>query len=97
APPHAFPTRRSSDLEKATEPQQVPLAEPVEDNGDKLPGWLDRFTPWVTATVIIVLITYGPSIVRMAGEYTVFPGHADDAGSIGEDRKSTRLNSSHVK
>jgi len=60
--------------EKATEPQQVPLAEPVEDNGDKLPGWLDRFTPWVTATVIIVLITYGPSIVRMVGEYTVFPG-----------------------
>jgi len=54
--------------------EQVPLAEPVEENGH-MPSWLDRFTPWVTATVVIVLITYGPTLVRLFGELSFgFPG-----------------------
>ncbi len=48
----------------AAQEQQVPLAEPYEENGT-LPNWLDRFTPWVTTTAIIVLITYGPTIYRL--------------------------------
>lgn len=42
----------------------VPLAEPLEEPL-RLPGYLDRFTPWVVSGALLVLIGYGPTLYRL--------------------------------
>ncbi|BAS27802.1 cbb3-type cytochrome c oxidase subunit I [Limnochorda pilosa] len=49
--------RRTADVE-------VPLAEPLEGRG-LLPRYLDRFAPWVVSGALLVLIGYGPTLVRL--------------------------------
>jgi cytochrome c oxidase subunit 1 len=41
---------------------QVPVAEAVQDPQDT-PAWLDRWLPWLIATIALILIAYGPQIV----------------------------------
>src|SRR5690606_40680517 len=82
--PHSFPTRRSSDLDLA---RQVALRHRGGDLGDvaHLAGQVGRHR------------------VHRVGEVLPGPGHARHHGLAAElalgaqDRKSTRLNSSHVK
>src|SRR5690606_42075475 len=85
-PTPRFPTRRSSDLERARlagEPRVRPLlAVDREDRGALGQGPRDRLPD-----VGVVRAHVSPSGVRSAARRT----------PEGPDRKSTRLNSSHVK
>ncbi len=49
---------------RTTEVPEVPVAVPLQDEPN-MPTILDRFKPWVVATVIIVTIAYGPTIFRL--------------------------------
>ncbi|MBO8140824.1 MAG: cbb3-type cytochrome c oxidase subunit I [Firmicutes bacterium] len=54
---------------------EVPVVESAPDGQDPVPGWLDRFAPWVTATAVLVLISYGPTLYRLFGEMSLtIPG-----------------------
>src|SRR5690606_41909175 len=81
---HSFPTRRSSDLVLWA---GWPLL---------VRGWrslVTRYLNMFTLIAIGIVTAWGYSVVA-----TVAPGIFPDAyGDEGEDRKSTRLNSSHVK
>src|SRR5690606_41054976 len=82
---HSFPTRRSSDLV-------------TDGNADPLPG----------ASILIKGTTIGTT-TDADGRYTIdvpsgdavlvfsFIGYVSQEIPVGQDRKSTRLNSSHVK
>src|SRR5690606_41206373 len=89
-PPHSFPTRRSSDLEALL----VKLADVLrryvagrEPAGDPLWLTISR-CPWVRLSIDEM------AHVAYLSEVDTFHA-AIEAGP--EDRKSTRLNSSHVK
>src|SRR5690606_41552295 len=83
---HSFPTRRSSDL----------------PDGDKLDG-ADAAGERVGVGVVDVNIEHVASLAAVAIKHhdavtVCSPNHLDDDGiGIVLDRKSTRLNSSHVK
>ncbi len=40
---------------------EIPQAESVHDP-QQTPAWLDRWVPWLVATVVLVLIAYGPQL-----------------------------------
>jgi len=40
---------------------EIPIAEAIEDP-QKTPVWLDRWRPWLIATVVIILLAYGPQL-----------------------------------
>ncbi len=46
---------------------EVPVAEPVEE-GRAMPAFLDRFTPWVTVTAVLVAAAYLPTLYRLFAE-----------------------------
>src|SRR5690606_41704177 len=85
--PHSFPTRRSSDL--------APLEPTVESVGE-----IDTsIAPSITAvgSTPVVLDAAEGTVVTPGGLRTEI-GQADGAVlQMASDRKSTRLNSSHVK
>src|SRR5690606_40402271 len=78
---HSFPTRRSSDL-RAKASRTAPLIRPRSGTA----------YPWLRAhcRTSAVLEAVGPLLCECAGL-------ANMTGTEGKDRKSTRLNSSHVK
>src|SRR5690606_39566124 len=80
---HSFPTRRSSDL------AQIPDVSYVVQRGDTLSGIAARFSTTVAELATINQLRDRHSI--RIGQTLILP--AQD----GSDRKSTRLNSSHVK
>lgn len=41
-----------------TEPIEMPVAEPLE--ATPTPAWLDTWRPWVVATLLLIVIAYGP-------------------------------------
>ncbi|MDX1413625.1 MAG: b(o/a)3-type cytochrome-c oxidase subunit 1 [Candidatus Promineifilaceae bacterium] len=43
---------------KLTEPIEMPVAEPM--NPEPVPAWLDNWKPWIAASVVLILIAYGP-------------------------------------
>jgi cytochrome c oxidase subunit 1 len=42
----------------------MPVAEALRD-AQETPAWLDRWTPWLVATVILILLAYGPPLVHL--------------------------------
>ncbi len=40
---------------------EVPLAEPIQDV-QETPAWLDRWRPWLIASVVIIILSYGPQL-----------------------------------
>src|SRR5207302_9285368 len=80
---HSFPTRRSSDLlPVGPDHEQVAVVEAVLGIGGAVP--LADHAPGVAREHILELVVPGPRAERIGGIHA-------------EDRKSTRLNSSHVK
>ncbi|MFS8525272.1 MAG: hypothetical protein FWJ83_10460, partial [Limnochordales bacterium] len=47
---------------------EVPVAEPLIDEGARMPLWLDRFTVWAGAAVLLVAIAYTPTLVRLISD-----------------------------
>ncbi len=45
----------------ADELVEVPIAESLQDPQDT-PAWLDRWRPWLIASVVIILLSYGPQL-----------------------------------
>ena len=45
---------------------EFPMAESIHDPQDT-PEWLDRFRPWVIATVVLILLAYGPQLIEQIG------------------------------
>jgi len=43
------------------EPIEMPIAEPYHDESH-VPKWLDSFKPWIIATVVLILVAYGPML-----------------------------------
>ena len=54
--------------EKAEEGErvEVPVAESVHDP-QETPAWLDRWLPWVIATIALIIVAYGPSLIEQIG------------------------------
>lgn len=46
----------------AAERVEIPVAEAVHDPQDT-PAWLDRWLPWLIATLALILIAYGPQLI----------------------------------
>ncbi len=51
--------------QKAAEGEQVevPVAESIHDP-QETPSWLDRWLPWVIATIALLIVAYGPSLIE---------------------------------
>src|SRR5690606_41277358 len=90
---HSFPTRRSSDLEE-TGPGIKLTVRPI--NQALIPGDSPQtVSPITLKRLINELNMYGAKHISIDGERLVNTTVIRDIN--GEDRKSTRLNSSHVK
>lgn len=50
---------------KVTEDEQVeiPMAESIHDP-QETPSWLDRWLPWVIATIALIIVAYGPNLIE---------------------------------
>lgn len=46
-----------------TEEIEMPVAEPLEEG--PAPAWLDTWRPWVVATIVLILVSYGPLLVNL--------------------------------
>ncbi|NND03676.1 MAG: hypothetical protein HKN91_12910, partial [Acidimicrobiia bacterium] len=40
---------------------EFPIAESIHDP-QNTPLWLDRFKPWVIATIVLIVLAYGPQL-----------------------------------
>ncbi len=49
---------------KLTHPVDMPVAEAVRDL-QETPQWLDTWKPWLVATVVLILISYGPPLADL--------------------------------
>jgi hypothetical protein len=45
---------------------QVPVADAVYDPQDT-PDWLDKWLPWLIATIALIIIAYGPQLIDQIG------------------------------
>lgn len=50
--------------QKTAQVVEMPVAEAVRDS-EETPAWLDRWTPWLVATVILILVAYGPPLFHL--------------------------------
>lgn len=46
-----------------TEEIEMPVAEPLDNH--PAPAWLDTWRPWVVATLVLILVSYGPLLVNL--------------------------------
>ena len=46
-----------------TEEIEMPVAEPLEPG--PAPAWLDAWRPWVVATLLLIVVSYGPLLVNL--------------------------------
>jgi cytochrome c oxidase subunit 1 len=46
------------------EPVEMPVAESLTDP-QRTPAWLDAWVPWLVATVILIVISYGPTLFEL--------------------------------
>lgn len=46
-----------------TEEIEMPVAEPLDAH--PAPAWLDTWRPWVVATLVLILVSYGPLLVNL--------------------------------
>jgi len=56
---------------KAEKQVEVPVAEPLIDEGAKMPAWLDRYTVWAGAAVLLVAIAYTPALVKLISDLSM--------------------------
>ncbi len=60
--------------QKAETPVEVPVAESISDP-QATPLWLDKWMPWLIATIVLLLIAYGPQLVdQIANMQLTSPG-----------------------
>lgn len=53
----------------------VPVAEPLIDEGDRIPTLFDRYAPWAGTAIFLVVATYGPTLYRLFGQLSLtIPG-----------------------
>src|SRR5207302_3532502 len=96
-PLHSFPTRRSSDLLHAGEPDDFNIRTPEELIRAQLQA-SHLLTLLLASTASLSLIVGGVGIMNiMLVSITQRTREIGIRMAIGADRKSTRLNSSHVK
>ncbi len=50
----------------AAEVVAIPVAEALHDP-QLTPAWLDRWGPWLVATIVLVIIAYGPQLIAQIG------------------------------
>ncbi|MGQ9491597.1 MAG: cbb3-type cytochrome c oxidase subunit I [Anaerolineae bacterium] len=50
----------------AAEAVAIPVAEALR-NPKLTPPWLDRWTPWLAATVVLIVLSYGPQLIAQIG------------------------------
>ncbi len=59
---------------RAAEPVMVPVAE-AEISAEHTPLWLDRWSTWIILSIVLVLIGYGPILLKMIVNFNpVSPG-----------------------
>ncbi len=46
-----------------SEQVQIPVAESIHDP-QETPAWLDRWLPWVIATIALIIVAYGPNLIE---------------------------------
>ena len=42
---------------------EIPVAESIHDP-QETPGWLDRWLPWIIATIALIIVAYGPNLIE---------------------------------
>ena len=64
-------------LAKRADPAEVPeipVAESLRDP-QLTPAWLDRWVPWLVATIVLIIIAYGPQLIaQISGMQLTSPG-----------------------
>lgn len=56
---------------------EVPVAEPLIDEGQRMPALFDRYTVWASTAVFLVIATYGPTLYRLISKLSLtVPGMA---------------------
>ena len=54
---------------------EVPVAESEQDP-QLTPRWLDRWVPWLVATVLLILVAYGPQLIDQIANIDLSSGQA---------------------
>ncbi len=54
---------------------EIPVAEAMQDP-QRTPRWLDRWVPWLVATVVLILIAYGPQLIDQIANIDLDTGRA---------------------
>jgi len=49
---------------------QIPVAEALQDP-QGTPSWLDRWAPWLIATVALIVLSYGPQLISQIGNMSL--------------------------
>ncbi|MBI2210067.1 MAG: cbb3-type cytochrome c oxidase subunit I [Deltaproteobacteria bacterium] len=49
---------------KLAQPAEMPVAEALRD-ARETPAWLDSWRPWLVATIILILLSYGPPLIDL--------------------------------
>ena len=53
---------------------EIPVAEAMRDP-QLTPAWLDRWAPWLVATIVLIIIAYGPQLIaQISGMQLTSPG-----------------------
>jgi cytochrome c oxidase subunit I len=50
--------------QKLAAPVEMPVAEAVRDSAET-PAWLDAWTPWLVATIVLIFVSYGPPLAHL--------------------------------
>jgi cytochrome c oxidase subunit I len=58
----------------AADVPEIPVAEAMRDP-QQTPAWLDRWAPWLVATIVLIIIAYGPQLIaQISGMQLTSPG-----------------------
>src|SRR5690606_39878006 len=87
----SFPTRRSSDLKSSRQLVEMLLLEMTEE------GILSEVVPGKYKLLSLAAQITGTVDMTAAGSAYIVPDEGGEDIFVSQDRKSTRLNSSHVK
>jgi cytochrome c oxidase subunit I len=52
---------------KSAAPVEMPVAEALRDAAET-PAWLDRWTPWLIATIVLIVLSYGPPLAHLIAD-----------------------------
>jgi len=62
---YLFKMIKTSLCKKAEEGEtiEIPVAESIHDP-QETPAWLDRWLPWIIATIALIIVAYGPNLIE---------------------------------